>query len=412
MKKELILLTSITLGLLTGCGGSSSESDAPIDNGDQGQVGSGDQGGDKAALCADEVRTVQWEKLLTEQAPNLSDYQLFSSQCNPTTAPSERGLAYDLSVPLFTDYATKYRFVFVPENSKATYISGIDTQTESGQTMYVDDGTLDYPVGTVITKTFSLPSNTGERGFENENMIETRLLVRRATGWLALPYVWNADKTDAVLDFNGELYSDSQLTHNGSELTFDYAVPDPQKCQRCHQVDGKTEPLGPKVRYLNMDYSYDDGVENQLTRWVSEGLLDGATLPAQPESVLIFNDSKNLDDIQAADLEDFAKSWLDINCAHCHNPAGDASNTNMQVEFTRSFAEKNAHGVCQKPISFGGEGLEYIIKPGNAAESIMVFRMNTRDGGDRMPPLGRDLIHDEGVALVSKWINSLEGSCN
>lgn len=409
MKKEILLLGFLSLGLLTACGGSSSDTAGADDSGNQGQDGQGNGG--QVNICSDQERTVQWDKLLTELAPNLSDYQLFSSQCNPTINPSARGIAYDLSVPLFTDYATKYRFVFIPENTKATYVSGENTQTESGKTLYVDDGTLDYPVGTVITKTFSVPVDTGDRGFDKEDMIETRLLIRRDSGWVALPYVWNEDRTDAVLDFDGALYQDTKLTHNGSELTFDYGVPDPQKCKRCHQINGKTEPIGPKVRYLNMDYDYGDSVENQITRWVAEGLLDDASLPAELESVPVLKDSTDLDNIQPEALESYAKGWLDINCAHCHNPAGDASNTNMQVEYSRSFTQSNAHGVCQKPISFGGEGLEYIIKPGSSVESILVYRMNTRDGGDRMPPLGRDLIHDEGVALVSRWIDGLSGNC-
>jgi hypothetical protein len=38
----------------------------------------------------------------------------------------------------------------------------------------------------------------------NVRLMETRLLVRRADGWIALPYVWNADQTDAVLARTGE----------------------------------------------------------------------------------------------------------------------------------------------------------------------------------------------------------------
>jgi hypothetical protein len=236
MKKELILLNLITLGLLAGCGGSGSDS------------GSGASNEQTSIECVAKTQTVQWQALLTENAAKLSDYQLFSSQCNPTTAPSERGLAYDLSVPLFTDYASKYRFIFIPEGEKATYVSGADTtieNTDTGrvETNYIDDGTLDFPVGTVIVKTFSLPTNTNDRGFDNEKLIETRLLIHRESGWIGLPYVWNADKTDALFDDNGELYRNTKLTHKGEQYTFTYGVPDFQKCSVCHSSGNEFYPL-------------------------------------------------------------------------------------------------------------------------------------------------------------------------
>ena len=407
MKKELIFLNLITLGLLTGCGGSESSSEK-VES--AGQVG---------VECAAKTQSVQWQALLTENAAKLSDYQLFSSQCNPTTAPSERGLPYDLSVPLFTDYASKYRFVFIPEGKKATYVSGVDSvieNTDTGrvETNYVDDGTLNFPIGTVIVKTFSLPSNTNDRGFENENLIETRLLIHRESGWIGLPYVWNADKTDALFDDNGELYKNTTLTHKDEQYTFTYGVPDFQKCSVCHSSGADILPIGPKVRFLNMDYDYGDAVENQLERWVAKGLLDNTDLPttADREKVATFNDDVDLDNIQPEALESYAKSWLDINCAHCHSSGGKASNTNMFVEYTRPFTDRSGHGVCADPVSGAGAGYQYIIEPGNSARSLLFYRMSTQDSGDRMPPLGRDLIHNEGLALVKKWIDSIDGSCN
>jgi len=53
------------------------------------------------------------------------------------------------------------------------------------------------------------------------------------------------------------------------------------------------------------------------------------------------------------------------------------------------------------------------VVPGNADESILHFRMDTTNPQDSMPRLGRALIHEEGVALVKAWINSLpDASCS
>jgi uncharacterized repeat protein (TIGR03806 family) len=409
MKKITMFFATIVMAGLTACGGSSSSSDStPVDVPDENPTANVD--------CSTKERTVQWAALLAGNATYLSEYQLFSNLCNPTAGPSDRGLAYDLSVPLFTDYATKYRFVFVPENTKASYSSGAGTTLEDGRALYADDGVIDFPVGTVIVKTFSLPSDTSDRGFDKENMVETRLLIHRETGWKALPYVWNDAKTDAILDDNGDAQQVS-IMHNSEQLNFTYAVPDPQKCQRCHQIDGLgTQPIGPKARYLNMNYTYANGTtKNQLTQWVDSGLLEMTSLPETIEAVPVFKDTTVLASIADEDLEQAAKGWLDINCAHCHNPAGDASNTNMHVEYTRSYAaDKSGHGVCEDPVSGSGSGFGFVIVPGDADNSLLTYRLGTNNAGELMPPLGRDLVHTEGHALVTRWINSLnpsDGTC-
>jgi uncharacterized repeat protein (TIGR03806 family) len=412
MKKITMFFASVIMSGLTACGGGGG---AGGDSDPTPTPGNSDKNPAANVSCAASERAVQWEALLAGNATYLSEYQLFSNSCDPTSGPSDRGLAYDLSVPLFTDYATKYRFVFIPENTQAAYSSGADTTLEDGRILYADDGVIDFPIGTVIVKTFSLPSDTSDRGFDKENMVETRLLIHRATGWKALPYVWNAAKTDAQLDFNGDSQQAS-IMHGSEQLNFTYNVPDPQKCQRCHQVEGKTKPIGPKARYLNMDYTYADGTtKNQLTQWVDKGILEETSLPRIVEAVPVFKDSTVLNDIAPENLEQAAKAWLDINCAHCHNPAGDASNTRMHIEYTRSYTfDKSGHGVCQDPVSGAGSGFANIIVPGDASNSLLTYRLGTRNAGELMPPLGRDLVHTEGHALVSRWINSLnpgDGTC-
>ncbi|WP_430462230.1 SO2930 family diheme c-type cytochrome [Thalassolituus sp. LLYu03] len=384
LRPSLSLLFAVPLSLaLTACGGGGGGSGESTDNGN----------GNGSSVCVAGTTTVQWDKLLTENAAKLSDYQLFANPCDATDNPSPRGVPYTLSTPLFTDYASKYRFVFVPDDTTATYSA---------------DAAFSFPVGTVITKTFSLPSDTSERGFEHETQIETRLLIHRATGWVALPYVWNADHTDAALDLNGEQIS-TELTHKETTYALDYGVPDPQKCKRCHQSDGIFTPIGPKARFLNSEYDYGSGPENQLQHWLAAGILSGVPADAASiDEVPVFTDNTDISAIPPSQLQTYAKGWMDINCGHCHRPGGDASNTNFHAYWELDFdTNHNAHGVCQKPISYGGGTLSWIIYPGNADESIMIQRMSATEGGDRMPPLGRDLVHGEGVELVKAWINSL-----
>ena len=84
-----------------------------------------------------------------------------------------------------------------------------------------------------------------------------------------------------------------------------------------------------------------------------------------------------------------------------------------EVEGILDENHKSNHGVCKKPIAFGGGSLEYDVVPGNASNSILHARMNSDQPGDRMPEIGRSLIHEEGVLLIESWINSLPAeSCS
>ena len=75
---------------------------------------------DTAALCGAEGTGVN-VAAFTADCPNLSDYRLFADATNPLTGPNGNGVIYDLNTSLFSDYANKYRFVYVPEGSAAAY---------------------------------------------------------------------------------------------------------------------------------------------------------------------------------------------------------------------------------------------------------------------------------------------------
>jgi hypothetical protein len=113
----------------------------------------------------------------------------------------------------------------------------------------------------------------------------------------------------------------------------------------------------------------------------------------------------------AAPLEDRAKGYLDINCAHCHRPEGFASNSALFLDYWREVDE--TYGICKTLVAAGGGsgGLQFDIVPGYSDESITPFRMDSNEPDVRMPVIGRTLIHEEGVALIEEWINSMSGGC-
>ncbi|WP_306250543.1 SO2930 family diheme c-type cytochrome [Parvularcula sp. IMCC14364] len=329
-----------------------------------------------------------------------------------TLALSENVMPYDLNTPLFSDYAHKLRTVWLPDGTKAAYREG---------------EVLDFPVGTVITKTFyyetpegdfeglvlksdgpdGLPEN--KLTLENVRLIETRVLARRESGWVALPYVWNDDQTDAMLQRAGEIKRLTLVRDAAMEdaAEFAYLVPDVNQCAGCHATNATTraiQPIGPKARHLNGPFVYDSGAENQLVHWQSAGLLESAPAPHNaPRNAVWTDTSKSLDRR--------ARAYLDANCAHCHNTVGAADTSGLHLEPDDPYGPNL--GICKTPIAAGTGtgGRHFDIVPGDPDASIFTYRMASTNPAEMMPELGRSLAHDEGVELIVAWIESLEGGC-
>ena len=381
--------------------------------------GSDSDGEAEIALCDKEVTGVNWEALLTENCESLSDYNLFADSTDPTSKPNERGIPYDLSTPLFTDYASKYRFVFVPEGETATYS---------------DNEVMEFPIGSVLVKTFSLPENTANRGI-NETHIETRLLVHRENGWIALPYSWET-QNEASYVISGKTIENVSLVHNGETKTFNYDIPLANQCTTCHSIvpilqDGDDKrlsifkPIGPKARFLNTDYEYSEHTMNQLSHWENQGILtnvptDNTSINTAP----IFTDSTDINALTDNELDLTARAYLDINCAHCHRSeltlpeefySGAAGDSGLTVEFNRNFDDSpSKFGVCKTAVAGGSDtdddgNVIYPrdLIPGYADKSYLLFRMNTTEARHKMPENGRNTIHTEGVQLIEAWINSM-----
>ena len=110
-------------------------------------------------------------------------------------------------------------------------------------------------------------------------------------------------------------------------------------------------------------------------------------------------------------LEHQARSYLDINCGHCHNANGAADTSGLLLDYKIHLA--NAMSVCNPHIAAGrgSGGHSYSIVPRQPEDSILSFRLATKAPGMMMPELGRSLTHKEGLTLINRWIGSLEGQC-
>src|SRR5690606_6518877 len=119
-------------------------------------------------LCSKPARSgVVNRDALAVNCPTLDQYNLFADPHDPRSTPNEGGVPFVLNSKLFSDYATKYRVAFVPPGTRAVYVDG-----QGGSNV---NGTLHFPTGTVIAKTFAFTDeSTG-----TEELVETRLLIKR-----------------------------------------------------------------------------------------------------------------------------------------------------------------------------------------------------------------------------------------
>lgn len=320
----------------------------------------------------------------------LSSYGFFAGEL-ARLEPGPGVLPYDLNTPLFSDYTAKYRFVWLPPGTAMTYH---------------DTDTFDMPVGTALLKTFAyLDDIRDAQG--GRRLLETRLLYRTSAGWDAVTYVWNEEGTEAFRSVAGETMPASWLHFDGQTRQNDYSVPNKNQCKNCHEEhDDSVGPIGPKARHMNRDFVYPDGAANQLQKLAELGYLTGlpadlATVPRAPV----------WDDEATGTLEERARGWLDVNCAHCHNPTGAARTSGLDL----SAAQQNPYeyGVCKTPVAAGdgSGGLAYSIMPGQPDASILVYRLESTEPDVRMPEVGRQLVHEEGVALIRSWIAAMPGDC-
>lgn len=342
----------------------------------------------------------------------LSDWGVVQIKAG-TLVRNKDVLPFDLNSPLFTDYAHKYRTVWMPAGTSANY---------------TQNAALDFPVGTILSKTFYYPrledeardsqavlrtdsyardTKNGGLDLANVRLIETRILAHRKEGWVALPYVWNEAQTEAKLKRTGAIQKLDLVDENGKHMPFPYVVPNSNQCAGCHGTDSVTRdilPIGPKARHLNKPYTYANDVQNQLEKLVSVKYLKG--LPAMNE----IPKTAKWDD-KSLPVGQRARAYLDINCSHCHSTVGPADTSGLHFEPQTEYGA--ALGVCKISVSAGAGtgGFLYDIAPGKPEESILTFRMNATNPGIMMPELGRSTIHEEGVALLQEWIAQLDGGC-
>jgi uncharacterized repeat protein (TIGR03806 family) len=299
--------------------------------------------------------------VVPEFLPKLSELRLFTDDLSNLELNSTV-YEYSVSTSLFADYAHKLRSVALPKG---------------GQMVYNGEGLLSFPDNTLISETFYYPNDERNPAM-GKRIIETRILIKINGIWDVGNYIWNDGQTEAFLNDGTQIVQVDWIDNQGNDRAVDYKVIHKNLCIQCHNSNGNTIPIGIKSRALNFEYKG----TNQIQYFVDNGLLVGAPDVSQIAVLPDWSDASLL-------IDERARAYLDINCAHCHQPGGSYNTSfgnSFDFRFETSYENSN---IYEKRVEIQN-------------------RMNAQIPGYFMPLIGTTVIHTEGVELINAYIDSLE----
>lgn len=289
---------------------------------------------------------------------NLSAYGIFAGSPNDLI-PSDDYHLLELSSSLFTDYAHKQRLVKVPLGTQMTKSN---------------DGSIDFPEGTILTKTFFYYHDERDTS-SGKRIIETRLLIKESNTWNVATYLWNQTQTDAILDLDGEDTQISWIGTDGSSRSTLYHVPNRNECMTCHQSNSTMTPLGPTLRNLNRTVERNGVSLNQINHLQSLGVLNDFQV-GQIAQMVDYNN-------RSASLTERGRAYLSMNCSHCHNPGAWDAPAEREFDF-RYETPLNQTGI--------------LYEEDRIVETVL----------DRqMPLIGTTILDQEGINLIIEFLESL-----
>jgi uncharacterized repeat protein (TIGR03806 family) len=311
----------------------------------------------------------------------------------PAMTPAASLIPYAPNVQLFSDNAQKVRYFSVPNTGAPL--------TPSEQITYAPTNTWSFPAGTVFVKTFELQTNTSDP--TSLLRLETRLLVRDTNGAVyGVTYKWRSDDSDADLLSTSQTEAIPIQTPAGLYTNIWY-YPSPSDCLQCHTAVANYV-LGVNARQLNRSQTYSNGVtDNQLRALNRAGLFN----PAIDEATIT-----NLEQLYAltnlsASYQQRARSYLDANCAQCHQPGG--TGPTFDARYDTPLAKQNIISVPAVKGSLGYDNMD-MVTPDDIWRSSIYDRMDEVNPLTQMPPLARNLIDTNAVQVMADWINSLPGT--
>ncbi|MBX3733378.1 MAG: PQQ-dependent sugar dehydrogenase [Verrucomicrobiae bacterium] len=286
---------------------------------------------------------------------------------------------YEVAAPFWSDYAIKKRWFFFQDATSKISRSASDVWT--------------FPTGTVWMKHFDLEMVRGQA--QSSRPIETRFIVKTSDGVYGLSYRWRSDGSDADLVPESGTNVVFQVSENGVVRNQTWRYPSHSECLSCHnQAAGGV--LGFSTQQLNRAVNHNGASVNQLT------LLSDLGAFAQP-----FTSTGGLPrlvptDDASASIEHRFKSYLDANCAYCHQPNGPGRGSWDGRFRTPTDLSGLLDGPVFDDLGIPGAGL---IRLRNTNASVL-FRRVSEMGVHHMPPIGTFEAYPAGIQVIREFIES------
>ncbi|MEW4568182.1 PQQ-dependent sugar dehydrogenase [Tautonia sp. JC769] len=315
----------------------------------------------------------------------LSETGLFASVAELEPAPGV--LRYQINAPVWSDGTRADRLMAVPDLGRITWSR---------------DGLWGYPEGSVFART--VLRDVGSDAAPPRRL-ETQVLHLEDERWRAYSYRWNEEQTDAEL-VGPEGESVSIGLDDARAIT--HRIAPRSECRLCHNpwageglLFGRQSatPLTANTLQLNTIEQGEGRGIAQLHTFERLGLFE-EPLPEAPEALPRLASPYD----EAADLDTRARSYLQVNCAHCHR-IGAGGSANLSLTFDQPLAETGLLGVEPMQGSFGLEEAR-LLAPGDPFGSILLFRM-AKLGAGRMPRVGSSEVDVEAIDLMHRWIAGL-----
>ena len=310
----------------------------------------------------------------------LFETGLYSDPATRTVAQGIR--PYSPQYPLWTDGATKLRWVSLPEGTAIDATNGDSWR---------------FPVGTRFWKQFSFGGKAAE----------TRYIEKTGEhSWIYAAYAWNEEQTAATLappntGLKNYVEIAPGVRHN---------IPSVYDCKACHEGAVRDSILGYGALQLSSDRDplaphAEKAPANSLdlAALFREGRIKNApgSWRTTPPAVVAYSPVGRA-----------ALGYLHGNCSYCHNESDPVSSVGMALNASVTAktmddepAMRTAVGVRSK-FQIRGIPPDHSLRlaPGDLAHSAVIFRMKSRDGLSQMPPLGTKLVDKDAVALISAWL--------
>jgi glucose/arabinose dehydrogenase len=338
-----------------------------------------------------ELYIIAWTKIYRLQkaaAPHsvptkLSQTRIFRDLSTLTTSSSL--LPYEIRSSLWSDGASKQRWLYVPPGATAKFVFDADAGTTD----------TSLPPGSLLVKQFDLPASAQPTGGRSRRL-ETRVLVVGTNDIYGVSYKWNPEGTDADLVIEGV---DERIEDLNPMEARQWHFPSFGECWACHRSENRI--IGFRDQQLN--YRLANGT-NQLQALATAGMFDAASLQYARPPIADPTDT-------TAPIADRATAYLAANCSGCHHTGaaflgGDTWNALPGVPLQDRKLLNAPHNNMPMANSFGLWDAP-LVTPGNPMRSILRARLNSSDPDLMMPPIGRRRVDPLGSQMIDAWITSL-----